>query len=387
MTYPSPTDTKTDQKTVILLVDCSSEWQSLLEERLCRQDWHLQALDLDKIGYWLNNGLCIGTVIFGGHFADYRTEQLAELLCQLEQKNIPSFFLSELPDTLLSFQTVFAADLSDIDALIARLETAILLTQNFYKKTSHSWLDSDTAKQLELAGQVQRNFLPSRLPNTDRLAWAALWRPAQWVSGDIYDIARLDENHTGFYLADAVGHSMPAALLTIFIKQATLMRQTQDNQYRIFEPLETLTRLNRRMTQQEFAGCLFATCCCGLLNMHTFELKWARAGHPYPILIRNGKPESLPSRGGLLGVFEQTPLEQKNCHLQVGDKFLVYSDGLEPFIGKSSDDGEFIFKKDFLDLCCLPINQLINQLENHVLQRRISETETDDMTAIGLEIR
>ena len=40
------------------------------------------------------------------------------------------------------------------------------------------------------------------------------------VVNTLYDIARLDENCIGFYLADAVGHSMPAALLTIFLKQA-----------------------------------------------------------------------------------------------------------------------------------------------------------------------
>ena len=82
-------------------------------------------------------------------------------------------------------------------------------------------LAHDIREQLEMAGRVQRNFLPAALPESERFRFAALFKPADWVSGDIYDATRLDETHIGFYIADAVGHSVPAALLTIFIKQAT----------------------------------------------------------------------------------------------------------------------------------------------------------------------
>ena len=92
------------------------------------------------------------------------------------------------------------------------------------------------AEQLRMAGLVQRDFLPSQLPNSDRLRWAAIFLPAEWVSGDIYDIVRIDEQHIGFYVVDVVGHGMPAALLTIFLKQALVMRETTGNSYRIFSP-------------------------------------------------------------------------------------------------------------------------------------------------------
>ena len=170
-------------------------------------------------------------------------------------------------------------------------------------------ISSDLTEQLEMAGRVQRNFLPARLPNSKHLNFAALFRPAEWVSGDIYDARRLDETHIGFYVADAVGHSMPAALLTIFIKQALVMRQTYDNTYQIFPPKQVISNLNLRMIEQELQGCLFSTACYFLLNAETMECSWARAGHPYPILIRDGKPKMLESRGGLLGVFEQTQFD------------------------------------------------------------------------------
>ena len=118
---------------------------------------------------------------------------------------------------------------------------------------------SNMAEQLRMAGLVQRDFLPRQLPNCDRLRWDTIFLPAEWVSGDIYDIARLDEEHIGFYVADVVGHGMPAALLTIFLKQALVMRQTTGNSYHIFSPAEVMANLNIRMTEQKLAVNQFIT--------------------------------------------------------------------------------------------------------------------------------
>ena len=75
-----------------------------------------------------------------------------------------------------------------------------------------------------------------RLPEVGPIRFGALYRPATWVSGDIYDVVRLDETHVGFYVADAVGHGMPAALLTMFIKKALLTKRILGHTYEILPP-------------------------------------------------------------------------------------------------------------------------------------------------------
>jgi len=173
-------------------------------------------------------------------------------------------------------------------------------------------LADDTALQLKMAGQVQRAFLPRKLPETDRVRFSVMYRPADFVSGDIYDAARLDEEHIGFYIADAVGHSMPAALLTMFLKQAIVMRQTRGDEYSIFTPAEVVTNLNETMVAQDLGGSLFATCCYCLLNSKTMKMTYARAGHPYPVLIKKKKkPVQLNQRGGLLGIFQRPNSSRK----------------------------------------------------------------------------
>jgi sigma-B regulation protein RsbU (phosphoserine phosphatase) len=249
-------------------------------------------------------------------------------------------------------------------------------------------LADNLTEQLRLAGLVQQDFLPAKLPNTDEVQWATIFLPAEWVSGDIYDIARIDEQHIGFYVADIVGHGMPAALLTIFLKQALVMRETIGNNYRIFSPAEVMRNLNMRMTAQKLSGYQFATCCYCLLNTKTLQLTYARAGHPYPILIRPGqKPEQLQIRGSLLGIFEQAEYIQGTVQLQPGDKLLLFSDGAEPYIGKFDDQGGFNFNKEFCNIKDSPIVDMIDSLNAFLQNQTNDPTEVDDITVIGLEIR
>jgi sigma-B regulation protein RsbU (phosphoserine phosphatase) len=249
-------------------------------------------------------------------------------------------------------------------------------------------LADNLTEQLRLAGLVQQDFLPAKLPNTDEVQWATIFMPAEWVSGDIYDIVRIDEQHIGFYVADIVGHGMPAALLTIFLKQALVMRETIGNNYRIFSPAEVMKNLNLRMTAQKLSGYQFATCCYCLLNTKTLQMTYARAGHPYPIIIRPGRnPEQLQIRGSLLGIFEQAEYIQGTVQLQPGDKLLLFSDGAEPYIGRFDDQGGFSFNSEFCDIKDSPIIDMIDTLNTVLQNQTIDPTEVDDITIIGLEIR
>jgi len=248
-------------------------------------------------------------------------------------------------------------------------------------------LVDNLAEQLRMAGLVQRDFLPIRLPESDRLQWATLFMPAEWVSGDIYDVARIDERYIGFYVADAVGHAMPAALLTIFLKQALVMRETTRDSYRIFTPAEVMKGLNQRVAQQKLSGYQFATCCYCLLDTQSLELTYARAGHPYPILIRPGQePMLLEAAGALLGIFDQSEYEQKTIKLQPGDKLLVYSDGAEPLIGSFSEATGFIFSEDFKRIRDLPVVQMMDELNQLAAGKKLTPCEIDDITAVALEV-
>jgi len=263
-------------------------------------------------------------------------------------------------------------------------KTVVELPKGFSDAESYA---SNLTEQLQMAGVVQRDFLPKQLPDFGRLAWATTFLPAEWVSGDIYDIVRIDEKHVGFYVADVVGHGVPAALLTIFLKQALVMRVTVGNRYRICQPAEVMKNLNKRLCEQKFSGSQFVTCCYCLLNVHSMELTFSRAGHPYPILYRPGEgARQLEARGALLGIFEDADFEQQRMQLKKGDKLLLYSDGAEPFIGRYHDQSGFEFNPEFALLLDRPILDINEAFARIAEGRRLRQAEVDDITTLGLEI-
>src|SRR5439155_3911849 len=144
------------------------------------------------------------------------------------------------------------------------------------------------------------------------------------VGGDFYDIFRLDEKHVGFYVADAMGHGVPASLLTIFVKKGVKAKEVFGTQYRLIPPDEVLFRLNRDLIDQQLSEHPFITMVYGLFNHQDGTLTFARAGHPYPLFVpREGGVELWKQEGLLLGVLEAR-FPTTTHRLRPGDKLLLY---------------------------------------------------------------
>ncbi len=213
----------------------------------------------------------------------------------------------------------------------ARAEAALV-------REHHGGLRREMARideELRLAARLQRSFLPdaTALPEVGDIRFHTLWRPAGYVGGDIYDVFRLDERRVGFFLADAVGHGVPAALMTMYIKrslQTKMIDPGADRGYRILQPAEALEQLNADMLAPSSARDRFATALYGVIDTQTRELTLARGGHPPPLLLRvGGGVERLSPEGGLLGIFPDEPFEEMTVTLGAGDRVVLYSDGFE----------------------------------------------------------
>lgn len=248
-------------------------------------------------------------------------------------------------------------------------------------------LVENLTEEFRLAGQVQRDFLPKSLPKTEGFKWATTFLPAEWVSGDIYGIDCIDDDHVVFYIVDAVGHGMPAALLTIFVKQALKTHQIEDGKAVIYSPAEVMNRLNVRMSRARLSGYQFATCCYCLLELSTRTLTYARAGHPYPVLIRRDEPlQQLEVRGSLLGVFEQAEYLEESVQLQSGDKLMIYSDGAEPYVGGTNDQSQFVFENHFQRITSYSIMEIMDEIITLTKTLKINAASIDDVTLVGLEV-
>ena len=211
---------------------------------------------------------------------------------------------------------------------VKRLRAEVALSQRF-----HGGLKGEIAKmheELQLAALVQREFLPREAPAMHGVEFAALWRPTNYVSGDIYDLIRLDEDHVGVFLADAVGHGVPAALMTMVICRSLSTKDIIGNSYHIVPPAEVLTRLNAEMIRRQGRSTRFVTAVYAVINCRKRIMQLAGAGHPPPLrLAADGASSVLETVGGLLGIFPDEVYEQTEIELSMGDRILFYTDGFE----------------------------------------------------------
>jgi len=243
-------------------------------------------------------------------------------------------------------------------------------------------------EELRFAAQLQREFLPSKLPSVHGLECRALWRPAAYVSGDLYDVIRLDEDHVGVFLADAVGHGVPAALLTVFIRRSLPTKEIFDGGYRIVPPAEALEHLNHEMVESQSDGkARIATAVYAVINCATRHVQLARAGHPQPLLLRqNGDSDWLEPDGGLLGVFDEGDFETLEFQMDEGDRLLLYTDGFELAFPEKIDAGRpkanSKYEDVFHDVVHGSLDSVLPNLASRVDQHAGSLHQSDDLTAL-----
>lgn len=247
-------------------------------------------------------------------------------------------------------------------------------------------------EEMRLAARLQTDFLPRRLPEQNGCSFRVLFRPASYVSGDIYDALRLDEHHLGFYIADAVGHGMPAALLTIFIKRTLRIKEINEpgktgSAYRIIPPDEALFHLNAEICQQQLSLSQFVTMVYGVLNIHTYELKLARAGHPAPYLLKaDGSMKELEPDGALLGVFPEEHFPVMTVQLEPGDNILMYSDGFETAYPGGDEVVNDRYKDEFKKMASANPQAGFDSFVAELDRQEGSLHQRDDLTALMMSI-
>ncbi|HHM02964.1 MAG TPA: hypothetical protein ENJ15_08100 [Caldithrix abyssi] len=191
-------------------------------------------------------------------------------------------------------------------------------------------------EELNNAREAQMNLLPRDIPEIDALEFRARFFPSRYVSGDTYNIMRLDETHVGLYQIDISGHGVSSALFSVSLSQMlnangsnTLLKSRMNKApyYRIHEPDEVIALLNEENFFDRYG--FYLTMVYMLINVQTGEVRYARAGHNAPVIQRcDGSVES-DSRGGLPIGWDFTRNDPViKTRLSPGDRLFIYSDGV-----------------------------------------------------------
>jgi serine phosphatase RsbU (regulator of sigma subunit) len=318
----------------------------------------------------------IGTILLTSNDADL---EVAQRMCTAD--GLMAAPIQCNPDELAGR----LAGLAAVRPIVDQLQRENQLLRRFDTGLNSQITQMD--EEMRLAARLQRDFLPRTLPDFDAISFRVLFRPASYVSGDIYDATRLDEEHVGFFVADAVGHGMPAALLTIFLKRTLETKEITKDGYRLIPPDEALAHLNNELLSQQLSLCQFVTMIYGILNTRTLELQWARAGHPLPFLLkRSGGSQELELDGALLGVFpdEQFPLQK--VQLQPGDSILMYSDGFESAFTDPAGVVNDRYRSEFMKLAGSDPSGKFAAMVHELDRQEGSLHQRDDLTALLMSI-
>jgi serine phosphatase RsbU (regulator of sigma subunit) len=202
-------------------------------------------------------------------------------------------------------------------------------TQVALAATQDQLADSEqrAEQEQELALRLQRAIMPEDEPPVEAAGVdvAVRYRPAEQgrlVAGDWYDALLLPDKQLLLVVGDITGHGIDAVTGMIAARNALRgLAATGEG------PGDLLRHLN-------YAAChltegIAGTVVCGRYDPDTRVLRWARAGHLPPVLVRDGRAEMLPLPNGvLLGLDPDAEYEEATLEMRGGDTLLLFTDGL-----------------------------------------------------------
>lgn len=178
-------------------------------------------------------------------------------------------------------------------------------------------------RDLAAARLTQQSLIPQKPPMLPGWDIAACYRPVIQVGGDIYGWLRMVDGRTLFWIADATGHGASAALLTTLAK---LLFHHGSVEHK--EPVEIMEAVNNDF-RSIFGARSFMTAMCVALDAATGRASVVGAGHPPLLVARNGgRTEAILSSAPPLGLLERSEFLETTIHLERGDAFFLYTDGL-----------------------------------------------------------
>lgn len=202
-------------------------------------------------------------------------------------------------------------------------------------------------RELELAGQIQRELLPKTLPNINNLDIAASLKSADEIGGDCYDFLELDKNNLIFYIGDVTGHGVPAGLVSAI--NNALVPAFLEHYKNTQEIIIHLNKILKLKTQAN----VFMTMVMANWNSEESLLSFTQAGHD-PILLYKANTnniESLEIGGMALGMIDDVSniINTHKAKLYAGDVAVFYTDGIpEAWKNDTENYGMKKFKESIL---------------------------------------
>jgi sigma-B regulation protein RsbU (phosphoserine phosphatase) len=239
--------------------------------------------------------------------------------------------------------------------------------------------------ELSLAARLQIGLLPSLPGAAPGFRYTHRYLPAEGIGGDIYAILPMPDGCLALLIADVSGHGVTAALISAMVKTSF------ESQVRLGDgPLVWAQAMNRDLARNTLSE-QFATAFLARIDPARNEMQYLAAGHDSPFRIPQGakgglhRPQVLSGHGFMLGIEEDLPFEEKVAPFEVGDRLVLFTDGL---VEVEREDRLYLGEEGLLRLCAeLPADE--EQAADHLVAQAKAFNHpapfVDDVTLVILD--
>ncbi len=227
--------------------------------------------------------------------------------------------------------TLIHLDRARFQDLVSRSPEFALWVMNVMSIRTRRLIEEEVRRQrmeeeLAVGRRIQLSLLPRGCPQAPGYEFAAGYRAAREVGGDLYDfiVQPDDPSQIHIVVADVTGKGVPAALY-MAVSRTLMHTYALDGR----GPSEALQRVNQFIREDE-ATPLFLSAFYGVLDVGIHCLTYANAGHNPPIWLQHdsGELRFLKARGIVLGAFDTYIPEEQVCFLEPGDYVVFFTDGI-----------------------------------------------------------
>jgi phosphoserine phosphatase RsbU/P len=268
-----------------------------------------------------------------------------------------------------------------------------------YQEDLKTELDAKTAeiqRDLDMARDFQRAFLPRDYPTVPTredqgrltLNFHHAFRAAMSVSGDFFDVIKLNDHCAGVLIADVMGHGTRSALVTAILR-TLLHGLAQAGE----DPGLFLSLLNSNFhaTMKRTAQLIFVSACFVVFDTQKATARCASAGHPSPLMGNRRSRRVEPvytnlKKNPALGLLPDASYQVFSRELQEDDIYILFTDGVEEAMSPNDEYyGVQRLARAITANIGLDIGDLTQSIVDDVLKFSGSNLLADDLCLVAVE--
>ncbi|MGO3018514.1 MAG: SpoIIE family protein phosphatase [Anaerococcus sp.] len=185
----------------------------------------------------------------------------------------------------------------------------------------------DMLDDIRFVKKIQNNILPKN-KSYGKIVLEGKYLPSNDLSGDMFDIIKINDNKYAFYIADVMGHGVKASMMTMFVK-VTLSSIFERHPF--YSPKQALMRIRQKFVELDMNSSQYFTMWLGIFDLKKETLIYANAGHncpPFMYCKEDGKSKVLEVSGRMISnIIEPTDYREVKVNFNPNHKILFYTDG------------------------------------------------------------